>query len=100
MPDGSGLDPDEIERLDDILHQAGNELALTDLAQHVPLEGFLTTQPVSRYENGEETVLELTRFAGEKYPRLVEAMQRFVPRAHVTIENAVAARIREYDTGG
>ncbi|EHR60366.1 hypothetical protein [Saccharomonospora cyanea] len=121
MPDEYGLDRDGIERLDDILHQVGNELGLPGFDQRATLEGFLTTQSVSRYENVEkpveETALELTRSANEKYPRGVEAVQQFAHHAHVTIGNTaegmakagtrhqvtgddVAAWIRERGTGG
>ncbi|WP_433471221.1 hypothetical protein [Saccharomonospora azurea] len=91
MSDGYGLDPDEISRLDNILHTAGDELGLTDFEERASLEGFLTTQSVSQYENVEETVeetvLELTRFVDQKYPQVVKAMQEFVHRTHATIEN-------------
>lgn len=91
MPDGYGPDPDEIKRLDDILRQANDELGLTDFDEHANLEGFLTTQSVSPYENVEETVeetvLKLTEFVDRKYPEVVEAMQQFIYRAHATIDN-------------
>ncbi|MEY7973488.1 hypothetical protein AB8O38_15960 [Saccharomonospora xinjiangensis] len=119
MPDGYGLDPDEIRRLDDILHAASDEPGLTDFDRHATLESFLATQAVSRYENVEEpveeAVLALTRFANQKYPQVVEAMQQFIFRAQATVENTaegvakagaqyqvtesdVAERVRKYDT--
>lgn len=89
MASGFGLDPDELRELDKTLKSASDELGMTDFESKASLEGFLTTQQVSQYENVEETVDEsvrkLTEFVDEKYPKAVAAMQDFITRLHVTI---------------
>lgn len=86
---GYGLDADEIPRLKKILEGASDALGMNDFEQRATLEGFLTVQEVSAYENVEETVeekvLKLTEFCNNKYPAVTAAMQKFIARAHVTI---------------
>ncbi|OLZ52105.1 hypothetical protein [Amycolatopsis keratiniphila] len=88
-PNGYGLDPDEIPRLKKILEGASDALGMNDFEQRATLEGFLTVQSVSAYENVEETVeekvLKLSEFCNTKYPGVVSAMEKFIARAHVTI---------------
>lgn len=86
---GYGVDPAELAELKKILNGASDKLGLTDFKDKATLEGFLTTQEVSQYENVEETVeelvLKLTEFCDKKYPPVVDAMSGFITRAHVTI---------------
>ncbi|NIJ10077.1 putative transcriptional regulator [Saccharomonospora amisosensis] len=86
---GYGVEPDELKKLEGILGDASDALDMVDFPQRASLEGFLTTQEVSRYENVEETVeetvLALTEFVDKRYPAVVDAMHDFIARAHVTI---------------
>ncbi|EHR53167.1 hypothetical protein SacmaDRAFT_4997 [Saccharomonospora marina XMU15] len=86
---GYGVEPGELKKLEGILGDASDALDMVDFPQRARLEGFLTTQDVSRYENVEETVeetvLALTEFVDKKYPAVVDAMHDFIARAHVTI---------------
>lgn len=88
-PDGYGLEADEIPRLKAVLEDASDALGMNDFEQKATLEGFLTVQEVSAYENVEETVeekvLKLTEFCNDKYPGVISAMEQFIARAHVTI---------------
>jgi hypothetical protein len=101
--DGFGLDADEIDQLEKTLKGASDALGMNDFESRATLEGFLTVQSVSAYENVEETVeekvLELTKFCNEKYPGVIDAMEKFIARAHVTIEgtaDGVAAAGESY----
>ncbi|GHG14185.1 MULTISPECIES: hypothetical protein [Amycolatopsis] len=89
MGGGYGLDPDEIPRLKKLLEAASDSLDMTDFRQKATLEGFLTVEEVASYGNVEDTVeekvLKLTEFCNTKYPGVVNAMDRFLARAHVTI---------------
>jgi hypothetical protein len=86
---GYGVEPEELEQLKKTLNDASDALDMTDFPQQASLEGFLTTQEVSRYQNVQETVeeivLKLTEFVDRKYPVVVDAMYDFIARAHVTI---------------
>lgn len=86
---GYGVEPEELEQLKKTLNDASDALDMTDFSQQASLEGFLTTQEVSQYENVQETVeeivLKLTEFVDRKYPAVVDAMHEFIARAHVTI---------------
>ncbi|SFQ22366.1 hypothetical protein SAMN05421810_105240 [Amycolatopsis arida] len=86
---GYGVEPEELDQLKKTLNEASDALNMTDFPQRASLEGFLTTQDVSRYEQVEETVeeivLKLTEFVDRKYPSVVDAMNNFIARAHVTI---------------
>jgi hypothetical protein len=88
--DGYGLDPDEIDQLERTLKGASDALGMNDFESRATLEGFLTVQSISAYENVQETVeekvLELSRFCNEKYPGVIDAMERFIAATHVTIE--------------
>ncbi|HET9142708.1 hypothetical protein [Actinophytocola sp.] len=90
--DGYTLDPDELTQLKGILHGASDQLGMKDFSEKATLEGFLTVQDVSPYENVEETVEELIRklsqFANHDYPQVVDAMQKFINDAHTAIEDA------------
>lgn len=89
---GYTLDQDELRKLKGILNTASDKLDMRDFDQKASLEGFLTTQSVSPYENVEETVDELiqrlSRFANQDYPRVIGAMQSFINRAHTAITDA------------
>ncbi|MEQ0564890.1 hypothetical protein ABJI51_37920 [Amycolatopsis sp. NEAU-NG30] len=87
--DGYGLDPDEIPKLKKLLEGASDDLGMNDFRQRATLEGFLTVEEVANYgnveENVEEKVLKLTEFCNDRYPGVVDAMAKFIARAHVTI---------------
>jgi hypothetical protein len=86
------LDPDELKQLKGILQGASDQLGMKDFSEKATLEGFLTVQDVSPYENVEETVDELIRklsqFANQDYPKVVDGMQKFINNAHTAIEDA------------
>lgn len=90
--DGYTLDPDELRQLKGILNGASDKLGMKDFSQKATLEGFLTVQDVSPYENVEETVDELIRklsqFANQDYPKVVDGMQSFINKAHTAITDA------------
>jgi hypothetical protein len=101
--DGFGLDADEIDQLEKTLKGASDALGMNDFENRATLEGFLTVQSISAYENVEETVeekiLELSKFCNEKYPGVIDAMERFIAATHVTIEgtaDGVAAAGESY----
>ncbi|WP_019809128.1 hypothetical protein [Saccharomonospora halophila] len=89
MPDGYGLDQSEIETLDRYLQKASTALGMENFREQASVEGFLTTEAVSQYQNVEETVEEtvvaLTKFIDIHYANVVEATQNFINRAHATI---------------
>lgn len=86
---GFQVEPDELRELKKTLNKASDELGMTDFKDKASLEGYLTTQDVSPYENVEETVeelvLKLTDFVDRKYPPVVNGMHDFITRCHVTI---------------
>ncbi|MBB4684044.1 hypothetical protein [Amycolatopsis jiangsuensis] len=86
---GYGLEPDEIPKLKKLLEGASDDLGMNDFRQRATLEGFLTVEEVAAYGNVEETVEEkvrkLSEFCNDKYPGVVDAMDTFIARAHVTI---------------
>jgi hypothetical protein len=90
--DGYTLDPDELTQLKGILRGASDQLGMKDFSQKATLEGFLTVQDVSPYENVEETVeeliLKLSKFANQDYPKVVDGMQKFINNAHTAITDA------------
>ena len=91
--DGYALDPDELEKVKGTLRQASDKLDMRDFTERASLEGALTTQDVSPYENVEETVeetiLKLTKFVDQDYPAVVQSMQDFINRVHSAIETGV-----------
>lgn len=86
---GYGLDPDEIPKLKKLLEAASDDLGMNDFRQRATLEGFLTVEEVATYGNVEDTVeekvLKLTEFCNTKYPGVIDAMDTFLARTHVTI---------------
>lgn len=91
--DGYSLEPEELEKLKGTLKQASEELGMKDFTEKASLEGGLTVQSVSPYENVEETVeetiLELTNFVDLDYPGVVKSMQNFINRVHSAIDIGV-----------
>lgn len=86
------LDPDELRQLKGILTGASDKLGMKDFSEKATLEGFLTVQDVSPYENVEETVDELiqklSQFANQDYPKVVQGMHNFIDKAHTAIIDA------------
>lgn len=89
MSGGYGLDADEVKDLQKVLNKASDELGMRKFPEKASLEEALTTQQVSPHENIEKTVeqvvLDLTKFVDTTYPRVVDAMDDFITKAHVTI---------------
>lgn len=92
-PGGYALTPEELRRLKGTLSEASTRLGMKDFAEATSLEGGLTTQSVSRYEDVESTVeesiLKLTEVVDRHYPAVVESMQDFIDRVHLAIDTGV-----------
>lgn len=90
--DGYELDPDELRQLKGTLNGASDKLGMKDFSQKASLEGFLTVQDVSPYEDTEKTVdklvRELTQFVDKDYAKVIQAMQDFINRGHTAITDA------------
>jgi hypothetical protein len=101
--DGYTLDPAQLTELKKTLNSASDKLGMKDFKDKATLEGALTVQDVSPYENTEETVSELIRklskFCNTDYPNVVNGMQDFINRTHTAITSsadAVAASQKLY----
>lgn len=104
MSGGYGLDPAELEDLKKTLGLASDKLGMKDFTEKGTLEGALTVQDVSPYENVEETVSELinklSKFCNETYPNVMNEMQKFINRTHNAITTSadnVHASLKVYN---
>lgn len=92
---GFTLDPAEFDKLKATLLDASTALGLRDFSTKASLEGGLTTQSVSPYENVEETVDEvimaLTKFVDRDYPQATKAVEGFINLMHTTLSDAITA---------
>jgi dihydroxyacetone kinase-like predicted kinase len=87
------LDPAEFDQLKVTLKGASDALGLRDFKAKASLEGTMTVQSVSPYENVEETVdgaiMALTKFVDQDYAATSQTMHDFINRVHTTIETAI-----------
>ncbi|MCA1605310.1 MAG: hypothetical protein LC775_07540, partial [Acidobacteria bacterium] len=104
VSDGYQLEPAELEELKKTLRSASDELGMKDFTEKATLDGALTVQDLSPYENVEETVGELinklSEFCTETYPNVMSEIQEFINRTHnaiTTSANNVHANLKAYN---
>ena len=104
MSGGYQLDLAELKELKKALRSASDELGMKDFTAKATLDGALTIQDVSPYENVEETVSELinklSNFCIETYPNVVNEIQEFINRTHSVITTSadnVHANLEAYN---